>query len=127
MSKTLQSGQRYYWQVKVWDANKMNRYECSIWDMGLCSLITGKQTGYNRYRIPRGIFRVIGEKKFCSKKKIATAKFMLPAMVFTTYFNGKKQVMSTYPLDLPEKITIPVYDVSDMLQQGNNADWCNAG
>ena len=34
---TLQSGQRYYWQVKVWDANKNESAwsNAAFWEMGL--------------------------------------------------------------------------------------------
>ena len=43
----LKSGQRYFWQVKIWDnKGKESKWsETAFWEMGLLSHLTGKQNG----------------------------------------------------------------------------------
>ena len=92
--KALQSGQRYYWQVKVWDANKNESVwsTAAFWDMGLLQPNNWKANWIQPVQdTTRHIPGLLVRKDFVVKKKIATAKVYVTSHGFyELYFNGKK-------------------------------------
>lgn len=126
--KALQSGQRYYWQVKVWDANKNESVwsTAAFWDMGLLQPNNWKANWIQPVQdTTRHIPGLLVRKDFVVKKKIATAKVYVTSHGFyELYFNGKKagdEVLTPGWTAYQKRLQYQVYDVSDMLQQGNNA------
>lgn len=125
---TLKSGQRYYWQVKVWD-NKGRQSKWSqtaFWETGLLSpsewkaqwIEFNEDTG--RY-IPAPYFR----KEFDVSKKIVKATIYATAHgLYELYLNGEKvgdQVFTPGWTTYGHRLQYQVYDVTKQVQNGKNA------
>jgi alpha-L-rhamnosidase len=123
----LQSGNRYYWQVKIWDAaNKESAWsEPAFWESGLktedwkASWIEPVQD------TQRHAPSVLVRKNFSLGKKIASAKAYVTSHGFYELdINGKKvgdEVLTPGWTSYAKRLQYQVYDVTNMLQQGNNA------
>jgi alpha-L-rhamnosidase len=124
----LKSGQRYFWQVKIWD-NKGKESKWSTpayWEMGLLSQSDWKakwiemEGDTSRYS-PAPHFR----KEFLSTKTIATARIYITSHGFyELQLNGKKvgdQVLTPGWTSYGKRLQYQVYDVTNMLLKGNNA------
>ena len=125
---TLQSGQRYYWQVKVWDANKNESAwsNAAFWEMGLLQPEAWKANWIEPVQdTVRHMPGLLVRKNFVLKKKITTAKAYVTSHGFyELYLNGKKagdEVFTPGWTAYQKRLQYQVYDVSSMLQQGNNA------
>ena len=125
---TLQSGQRYYWQVKVWDANKNESAwsNAAFWEMGLLQPEAWKANWIEPVQdTVRHMPGLLIRKNFVLKKKITTAKAYVTSHGFyELYLNGKKagdEVFTPGWTAYQKRLQYQVYDVSSMLQQGNNA------
>jgi alpha-L-rhamnosidase len=124
----LLSGQRYYWQVKIWD-NKGKESKWSTiayFEMGLLSLSDWKAKWIEmegdtiRYS-PSPHFR----KEFLSNKTVASARVYVTSHGFyELWLNGKKvgdQVLTPGWTSYGKRLQYQVYDVTNMISKGNNA------
>lgn len=124
----LKSGQRYFWQVKVWDnKGKESKWsQTSRWEMGLLSLSDWKarwiemENDTARYS-PSTLFR----KEFQLTNNISSARVYVSSHGFYELeINGKKvgdQVLTPGWTSYGKRIQYQVYDVTKMLTKGNNA------
>ena len=124
----LKSGQRYYWQVKIWDnkGRESKWSETAYWEMGLLSQGDWKakwielETDTNRYS-PSPHFR----KEFSLSKPILKARIYVTSHGFyELHLNGKKvgdQVFTPGWTSYGKRLQYQVYDVSPLLIKGNNA------
>ena len=124
----LKSGQRYFWQVKIWD-NKGKESKWSnvaFWEMGLLSKADWKakwiEMGGDTLRYsPSPHFR----KEFTLSKTIANARIYVTSHGFyELQLNGKKvgdQVLTPGWTSYSKRLQYQVYDVTGMLLNGNNA------
>jgi alpha-L-rhamnosidase len=126
--KALQSGKRYYWQVKVWDANKNESAwsNTAFWEMGLLQPADWIASWIEPVQdTTRRMAGLIVRKDFFLKKKIASARAYVTSHGFyELYLNGKKvgeEVLTPGWTAYQKRLQYQVYDVSNMLQQGNNA------
>ncbi len=124
----LKSGQRYYWQVKVWDnRGKESKWsETAYWETGLFSPSDWKakwiemEGDTNRYS-PSPHFR----------KEFSVARTVSKAVIYVTshgfyelHLNGKKvgdQVLTPGWTSYGKRLQYQVYDVTGQLVKGNNA------
>jgi alpha-L-rhamnosidase len=124
----LKSGQRYFWQVKIWDNNGKESKWSSVayWEMGLLSLSDWKakwiemESDTSRYS-PSPHFR----KEFLLTKAITSARVYITAHGFyELQLNGKKigdQVLTPGWTSYGKRLQYQVYDITNMLSKGNNA------
>jgi alpha-L-rhamnosidase len=130
----IKSGQRYFWQVKIWD-NKGKESKWStpaFFEMGLLSPSEWKarwiELGGDTIRYsPSPLFR----KEFELIKTIASARIYVTSHGFyEVHLNGKKvgdQVLTPGWTSYGKRLQYQVYDVTDMLLKGNNAIGCLLG
>ncbi len=124
----LKSGQRYFWQVKIWD-NKGNESKWSTvvyWEMGLLSQSDWKakwiemEGDTSRYSASPH-FR----KEFLLNKTISSARAYVTSHGFyELQLNGKKvgdQVLTPGWTSYSKRLQYQVYDVTNLLLKGKNA------
>ncbi|MBN1791131.1 MAG: family 78 glycoside hydrolase catalytic domain, partial [Bacteroidales bacterium] len=126
--KDLKPGQRYYWQVRVWDnRGKVSKWsETAFWETGLLSQENWKAEWIemygdtNRYS-PSPHFR----KEFTVAKNIAKATVYVTSHGFyELHINGKKvgdQVLTPGWTTYGKRLQYQVYDVTGQVARGNNA------
>jgi alpha-L-rhamnosidase len=124
----MKSGQRYFWQVKIWDnKGKESQWsEVAFWEMGLLSLSDWKAKWIEmegdtiRYS-PSPHFR----KEFQVGKSISSAKVYITSHGFyELHLNGKKvgdQVLTPGWTSYGKRLQYQVFDVTGMIINGNNA------
>ncbi len=124
----LKSGQRYYWQVKVWDnKNRESKWsEVAFWEMGLLSPSDWKAKWIempgdtNRYS-PSPHFR----KEFSVSKTIAKAVVYVTSHGwYELHLNGKKvgdQVLTPGWTSYGKRLQYQVYDITGQVVKGKNA------
>jgi alpha-L-rhamnosidase len=128
MGKALLSNQRYYWQVKVWDTKNIE----SVWSntaflqIGLLQAEEWKASWIEPVQdTVRYIPALLVRKNFELKKNIAYATvFVTSHGFYQLYFNGVKvgdEVFTPGWTAYQKRLQYQVYDVSNLLQQGNNA------
>jgi alpha-L-rhamnosidase len=125
---SLKSGQRYFWQVMIWDNNgRVSKWsETSFWEMGLLSPSDWKAKWIEikndtvRYS-PSPHFR----KDFTVGKTIQKAEVYVTAHgLYELHVNGKKvgdQVLTPGWTSYGKRLQYQVYDVTSQLVKGNNA------
>jgi alpha-L-rhamnosidase len=127
--ETLQSGMKYSWQVKVWD----NNVKASAWSqpaqfqMALLNKSDWKanwiEAGFVEDSInrPAQYFR----KQFASAKKIVSATAFITAHgMYEAEINGKRvgdAYLAPGWTSYNKRLQYQVYDVTNLLSQGNNA------
>jgi len=126
--KELRPGQRYWWQVRVWDnkgrASKWS--ETAFWETGLMSPGNWKakwiemEGDTNRYS-PSPHFR----KEFTVEKNILKAVLYVTSHgLYELHLNGKKvgdQVLTPGWTSYGKRIQYQVYDVTGQVVRGKNA------
>jgi alpha-L-rhamnosidase len=124
----LKSGQRYFWQVKIWDnkGRESKWSDVAFWEMGLLSQSDWKAKWIEmegdtiRYS-PAPHFR----KEFPVEKSIASARVYVTSHGFyELHLNGKKvgdQVLTPGWTSYGKRLQYQVFDVTGMLLKGNNA------
>ena len=125
---SLTSGQRYYWQVKVWDNKRRTSKwsETAYWEMGLLNEADWKakwieKTGDAERNSPALYLR----KEFDVDKKISKATIYATAHgVYELSLNGNKvgdQVLTPGWTTYGKRLQYQAYDVTKQLSTGNNA------
>ncbi len=132
--KAVESGQHYFWKVKIWDAfgNATDWSDTGKFSMGLLNNEDWKaewihkknqnKTDHNWYR-----------KTFSLNDKVNSAFVYVGSFGYhELYVNGKKvteNVMNPVSSYMKKRIPYLTYDVSDFLDEGNNvlAIWHAAG
>ncbi|WP_254161434.1 glycoside hydrolase family 78 protein [Chryseosolibacter histidini] len=124
----LQSRQRYYWQVRVWDNQKNTSpwSEPAFWEMGLLNPADWSaqwiQSGMAEDTVngPVPLFR----KTFDSKKAITAARAYITSKgVYEAFINGKrigKAHMSPGWTSYNHHLQYQVYDVTPLISNGSN-------
>ncbi len=124
----LKSGTKYYWQVRIWDnkgrASKWS--ETASWETGLFSADEWKakwievEDDTNRMA-PAPHFR----KEFSIKKPVQRATLYVTAHgLYEVTINGRKagdQEMTPGWTSYGKRLQYQVYDVTDLVEKGNNA------
>ena len=124
----LKSGQRYFWQVKIWDnEGKESKWSTvAYWEMGLLSKSEWKakwieMEGDTLRYSPSPHFR----KEFSITKSIASARIYVTSHGFyELQLNGKKvgdQVLTPGWTSYSKRLQYQVYNVTLNLSKGNNA------
>ena len=124
----LKSGERYFWQVKIWDKNgKESKWsEVAFFEMGLLSKSDWKakwieMEGDTLRYSPSPHFR----KEFKVGKSIARARVYVTSHgYYELHLNGKKvgdQVLTPGWTSYLKRLQYQVYDVTPMLLKGDNA------
>jgi alpha-L-rhamnosidase len=124
----LKTGQKYYWQVKIWDNNsKVSKWsETAFWEMGILSASEWKAkwielAGDTLRYSPSPHFR----KEFSVVKPVAKARAYVTAHgYYELHLNGKKagdQVLTPGWTSYGKRLQYQVYDVTSMIVRGNNA------
>lgn len=125
---TLNSMQRVYWQVRVWDNNSKATgwSELAYWEMGIlessswsASWITMKNEKQADGSLPAHYYR----NEFSTGKKIASARAYVTSLGnYEMYINGKKvgdQLFTPGWTSYNNRIQYQTYDVTSMLGKEN--------
>lgn len=125
--KTLQSMQRAYWQVRVWDnKGKVTAWsEPAYWETGILNLdewkaswITMKEEKSDK-SLPSQYYR----HEFSTSKKISSARVYVTSLgLYQLFINGNKvgdQLFTPGFTSYKKRIQYQVYDVTSMLQKNN--------
>ncbi len=125
----LQSGKKYFWQVRVWDhAGKTTPWsEANFWQMGLLNDSDWKakwiQPGYKEDTINQAspYFR----KTFNTTKKVASATAFITSLgVYEAFINGKRvgdAFLTPGWTSYNKRLQYQLYDVTSLLTSGTNA------
>ena len=124
----LKSGQKYFWQVKIWDnKGRQSKWsEVAFWEMGFLSQSEWRakwieMEGNTLRYTPSPYFR----REFLVGKNIASARVYITSHgLYELYLNGKKvgdQVLTPGWTSYGKRLQYQVYDVTGMLVKGNNA------
>jgi alpha-L-rhamnosidase len=124
----LKTGQRYFWQVKIWDnkGRESKWSEVAFWEMGLLSKSDWKakwieMKGDTLRYPPSPHFR----KEFLLEKSIARARVYVTSHgYYELHLNGKKvgdQVLTPGWTSYGKRLQYQVFDVTGMIIKGNNA------
>jgi alpha-L-rhamnosidase len=123
--KPMQSAQKYYWQVRVWDNDeKVSPWsEPGFWQSGLLQAPDWKakwiQCGYEEDSLlrPSPLFR----KKFAANKEILSATaFITSHGLYEAFINGKKigdAFLTPGWTSYNKRLQYQVYDVTNLLQK----------
>ncbi|MEO7292820.1 MAG: family 78 glycoside hydrolase catalytic domain, partial [Ginsengibacter sp.] len=127
--RQLESGKKYYWQVRVWDnlGNASEWSQKSYWQMALLGKDSWKANwigvGYKEDTIlrPSPLFR----KQFSTTKNIKTATAYISSHgIYEAYINGNRVgdlYLTPGWTSYNKRIQYQVYDVTPLLKQGENA------
>jgi alpha-L-rhamnosidase len=125
----LQSGKKYFWQVRVWDnANKASAWsETASFQMGMLNSSDWKAKwitqGFQEDTVnrPSPYFR----KVFATNKKITSATAYITALgMYEAFINGKRigdDYLTPGWTSYNNRLQYQVYDVTNLIATGNNA------
>ncbi len=133
--KALESGNAYYWQVRVWDnkGSASGWSEKAYWQMGLLQNSDWKAkwiesaSDADTVNGPALLFR----KEFTSEKKIVSATvFITTHGMYEAFINGKKlgdAFLTPGWTSYNKRLQYQVYDVTNFVKKGNNVLAVNIG
>ena len=124
----LQSRQRVYWQVNLWDENGLKGISNqAFFEMGLMEQSDWKANWMSgNYIIQKGVRYPVDyfKKEFKVKKNLRKARLYATACgIYEVQFNGKRVgnfVLAPGSTDYRKRVNYQTYDVVDLLQTGNN-------
>ena len=126
--QALQSGKRYYWQVKVWDTgNNESAWSApAYWEMGLLQPQDWKATWIEPIQSDERLMPgLLVRKEFAVAKKIASARAYVTSHGFyELHINGKKvgdEIFTPGWTSYNKRLQYQVFDITAMLQQGANS------
>ncbi len=131
----LQSGTKYFWQVRVWDnSNKTSVWsEPAFWQMGLLNANDWKakwiEAGFSEDTIqrPSSLFR----KEFNASKRIQSATAYITAHgMYEACINGKRVgdfYLTPGWTSYNKRLQYQAYDVTNLVIPGNNAVGVTSG
>jgi len=124
----LLSGERRYWQVRIWNQHDevSDWSDPAYWETGLLQTsdwnamwITMLETGDTQTSLPAHYYR----KEFTTRKKIRSARLYATALgIYECFLNGKKvgdQLFTPGFTSYRKRLQYQVYDVTDMLAENN--------
>ena len=126
---SLQSGKRYYWQVRVWDKkNQASAWSApAFWEMGLLQPSDWKakwiEPGYKEdtIRRPSPYLR----KNFTADKTIQSARLYITSHgMYEAFINGQRvgdSYLTPGWTSYNKRLQYQVYDVTNLAKQGPNA------
>lgn len=126
--KALHSGQRAWWKVRVWDAERhTSESDVSFWEMGLLERsawqgqwVGGMLSGGPFTLSPAPFLRL----RFNIDKEVSQARLYSTALgVYEPHLNGQvvgEDVFAPGWTDYDIRVQYQVYDVSSMLRRGDN-------
>ena len=123
----LESTERYYWQVKIWD-NKQHESDWSstaFWEMGILHSNEWKASWIEPVQdtLPNGPAHYI-RKDFSVRQDIARARIYATAHgLYELHLNGKKITEDLFTpgwTSYPYRLQYQVYDITGFLQPGEN-------
>lgn len=126
---SLESGQRVYWQVRVWDQNNKKGpwSEVAFWESGImdksawnkASWISAQNEGKIEKSLPSQYYR----KEFTLNKKIKRARIYSTALgVYMLYINGKRigdDYFAPGWTSYNKRIQYQTYDITNILSKDN--------
>lgn len=126
--KALESGKRYYWQVRIWDnKGKTTSWSgISYWQMGLLKEEDWQAKWISpAYKEEEERPSPLLRKEFSISKKIKSATAYITAHgLYEAKINGKKvgdKYFTPGWTSYKKRLQYQVYDVTDMFKTGNNA------
>ncbi len=126
----LESGRRYYWQVRVWDQQgKPGGWSApTYWETGLLNPADwhAQWIGYVEGRPdPKSTQSPLLRKTFTLAQPIQSARIYVTALgSYRLSINGRRvgeDVLTPDWTDYRKRVTYQTYDVTDLLRQGENA------
>jgi alpha-L-rhamnosidase len=125
----LQSGKKYFWQVRVWDneGRASSWSETSSWQMGLLDSNEWKAKWIESSLDKDGEHRpaIHFRKEFQSSKKVQSATAYITAHgLYEAMINGKRVgdfYLTPGWTSYNKRLQYQTYDVTDLLRQGSNA------
>ena len=124
----LSSGQRAYWQVRIWDhKNQVSEWsEVAFWEMGILETqewtahwITKKDDIQKEKSLPAQYYR----KDFTTTKKIKSARVYVTSLgLYQLFINGKKvgdDLFTPGYTSYHKRLQYQTYEVTTMLQKNN--------
>ena len=124
----VQSGTRYYWQVRVWDkTGKASAWsKPAFWEMGLLQPSDWKakwiEVGYTEDSVMRPSPYL--RKTFEAAKKVRSARLYITSHgLYEAFLNGKRvgdAYLTPGWTSYNKRLQYQVYDVTNLLQQGVN-------
>lgn len=123
----LQSGTKYYWQVRVWDNQKQASAwsETAYWQMGLLNTTDWKASWISPAKEDSLFAAPLMRKEFsCDKKIVSAAVYITAHGLYEARLNGKKiglDCLTPGWTSYNNRLQYQVYNVTDLLKQGNNA------
>lgn len=121
--KTLQSGKRYWWKVRVWDKSGFESAwsKSSFWEMGLLDQKDwkAKWIGFKSEAAP------MLRKEFEIKKKVKEARIYISGLgYYELSMNGSKigdHVLDPGQTDYEQRAFYVAYDITKEIREGKNA------
>jgi len=125
----LEAGKKYYWQVKIWDnkGSASNWSDPALWQMGLLKPENWQakwiEPGYSEDTVMR--FSPLLRNSFAASKNIRSASLYITCHgLYEAFINGKRvgeDCLTPGWTSYNKRLQYQVYDVTDLLQTGNNA------
>ncbi len=126
----LQSGQRIYWQVRVWDSkNKASKWsDVAYWEMGLLNPADWKATWIEpelEEDVSQSNPCPMLRKEFSLKSKVKSARVYVTSLgLYEMHLNGQRvgdQVFTPGWTSYDKRLQYQTYDVTPFLKKGKNA------
>lgn len=125
--KPLTTGQTCYWKLRIWDQEgKVSDWsETASWEMGLLSSSDWKASWIARSKEKPGRSALMRKEISLPEQELAKARLYVTGLGnYVFYINGNRvgeDLLTPGWTDFRKRVEYQVYDVTGMLQVGNNA------